>query len=156
MSSTSILRIASRAQQSTFFRPNALRSLNPRSSNAIYAVPALIATSGPASSFSTSSRNLADDGHHEESFEEFTARYADTCHCSIGLRARRLFAGRGLLSIFPQPEQPDQDRQLLMKAAGCIDMRRNLNKYRMFLNFRYVPMLPCVLGVLQAGAARRS
>ncbi|KAG0646625.1 Cytochrome c oxidase subunit [Hyphodiscus hymeniophilus] len=77
MSSTSILRVASRAQRSTFFRSNALRNLTPRSSNAIYAVPALIATSGSASSFSTSSRRQSDEnaGHHEESFEEFTARY---------------------------------------------------------------------------------
>jgi len=81
MSSTSMLRIAARAQPSTFFRANGLRSLTPRSSNALYAVPALIATSGSVSSFSTSSRRLSDkDGeegsHHEESFEEFTARYA--------------------------------------------------------------------------------
>jgi cytochrome c oxidase subunit 5a len=80
MSSTSLLRIAARAQPSTFFRANGLRSLAPRSSNALYAVPALIATSGSISNFSTSSVRLSDkDGqegsHHEESFEEFTARY---------------------------------------------------------------------------------
>ncbi len=82
MSSSSLLRIAARAQPSTFFRANGLRSLTPRSSNALYAVPALIATSGSVSSFSTSSVRLSDkDGqeasHHEESFEEFTARYVD-------------------------------------------------------------------------------
>jgi hypothetical protein len=81
MSSTSLLRIAARAQPSTFFRANGLRSLTPRSSSALYAVPALIATSGSISSFSTSSVRLSDKdvqeaGHHEESFEEFTARYA--------------------------------------------------------------------------------
>ncbi|KAH8782213.1 putative cytochrome c oxidase subunit 6, mitochondrial [Hyaloscypha finlandica] len=80
MSSSSLLRIAARAQPSTFFRANGLRSLTPRSSNALYAVPALIATSGSVSSFSTSSVRLSDkDGQeasqHEESFEEFTARY---------------------------------------------------------------------------------
>jgi cytochrome c oxidase subunit 5a len=81
MSSTSLLRVAARAQTTTFFRANALRNLTPRTSNALYAVPALIATSGSISSFSTSSRRLADkDGQeashgHEESFEEFTARY---------------------------------------------------------------------------------
>ncbi|KAF4628861.1 hypothetical protein G7Y89_g9289 [Cudoniella acicularis] len=81
MSSTSLLRIAARAQPSTFFRSNGLRSLTPRTSNAIYALPALLATSGSASSFSTSSLRLSDkDGQeashgHEESFEEFTARY---------------------------------------------------------------------------------
>jgi cytochrome c oxidase subunit 5a len=80
MSSTSLLRIAARARPSTFFRSNGLRSLTPRSSNALYAVPALIATSGSIGSFSTSSVRLADKdgqeaGHHEESFEEFTARY---------------------------------------------------------------------------------
>lgn len=82
MSSSSLLRIAARAQPSTFFRANGLRSLTPRSSNALYAVPALIATSGSVSSFSTSSIRQSDkDGqeasHHEESFEEFTARYVD-------------------------------------------------------------------------------
>jgi len=80
--SSSLLRIAARAQPSTFFRSNGLRSLTPRSSNVLYAVPALIATSGSVSSFSTSSIRQADkDGqeasHHEESFEEFTARYVD-------------------------------------------------------------------------------
>ncbi|KAF8861194.1 putative cytochrome c oxidase subunit 6, mitochondrial [Acephala macrosclerotiorum] len=79
MSSTSLLRVAARAQPSTFFRANGLRSLTPRSSNAMYAVPALIATSGSTYSFSTSSIRRSDKeegGHgHEESFEEFTARY---------------------------------------------------------------------------------
>lgn len=100
MSSTSILRIASRAQPSTFFRSNGLRSLTPRSSNAIYAVPALIATSGSASSFSTSSRKLSGDGHHEESFEEFTARYARLCQMSIGSRGPSIGALRVILSMF--------------------------------------------------------
>jgi cytochrome c oxidase subunit 5a len=81
MPSSSLLRIAARAQPSTFFRANGLR-MTPRSSNALYAVPALIATSGSVSSFSTSSIRQSDkDGqeasHHEESFEEFTARYVD-------------------------------------------------------------------------------
>ena len=83
MSSTSLLRFAARTQPSTFFRSNGLRNLTPRSSSAVYAVPALIATTGSASSFSTSTRLFADKdgqeasgaGHHEESFEEFTARY---------------------------------------------------------------------------------
>ncbi len=80
MSSTSMLRLAARAQPSTFFRANGLRSLTPRCSNALFAVPALIATSGTASTFSTSSVRRSDkDGEeaahgHEESFEEFTAR----------------------------------------------------------------------------------
>jgi cytochrome c oxidase subunit 5a len=72
MSSTSLLRLAARS--------NGIRNLAPHRSNAFYAVPALIATSGSISSFSTSSARLSDkDGqeasHHEESFEEFTARY---------------------------------------------------------------------------------
>jgi len=96
-----MLRVAARAKPSTFFRANGLRSLTPRSSNALYAVPALIATSGSASSFSTSSIRLADkDGeeasHHEESFEEFTARYA-------GLQ---LALCRELLSVILQPKLP--------------------------------------------------
>jgi cytochrome c oxidase subunit 5a len=92
-----MLRIAARAQPSTFFRANGLRSLTPRSSNALYAVPALIATSGSVSSFSTSSRRLSDkDGeegsHHEESFEEFTARYVGPQWVSA--------SSRELLSMF--------------------------------------------------------
>ncbi|PVH76572.1 cytochrome c oxidase-like protein subunit 5A [Cadophora sp. DSE1049] len=75
MSSTSILRVAARAQPSTFFRANGLRSLTPRSANALYAVPAMIATSGSINSFSTTSRLRSDASHGEESFEEFTARY---------------------------------------------------------------------------------
>ncbi|KAF7880505.1 uncharacterized protein EAF02_007351 [Botrytis sinoallii] len=73
MSSTRILRIATRAQPSAIFRSNGLRSFTPR------AAPTMSATS--ASSFSTTSRSLSADkdgqeaGHHEESFEEFTARY---------------------------------------------------------------------------------
>jgi hypothetical protein len=74
MSSTSLLRIVARAQPCTFFRANGIRNVTLRSSSAVYAVPALIATSGSASSFSTSSRK-ASDPHAEESFEEFTARY---------------------------------------------------------------------------------
>lgn len=75
MSSTSLLRVAARAQPSTFFRANGLRSLTPRSSSAMYALPAMIATTGSTSSFSTTSIRRSDDGHGEESFEEFTARY---------------------------------------------------------------------------------
>jgi len=79
-----MLRIAARAQPSTFFRSNGLRSLSPRCSSMGFAIPALIATSGITTSFSTSSRSLVGgmdkDGQeaahgHEESFEEFTARY---------------------------------------------------------------------------------
>lgn len=80
MSSTSLLRVAARAQPSTFFRSNGLRCLKPHGSSALYAVPAMIVTSASASSFSTSARKLSDKtdedaGHHEESFEEFTARF---------------------------------------------------------------------------------
>jgi len=75
MSSTSILRVAARAQPSSFFRANGLRSLTPRGANALYAVPAMIATSGSINSFSTTSRLRSDASHGEESFEEFTARY---------------------------------------------------------------------------------
>ena len=73
MSSTRILRIATRAQPSAIFRSNGLRSFTPR------AAPTMSATS--ANCFSTTSRSLSADkdgqeaGHHEESFEEFTARY---------------------------------------------------------------------------------
>ncbi|KAB8303325.1 hypothetical protein EYC80_004761 [Monilinia laxa] len=73
MSSTRILRIASRAQPSAIFRSNGLRSFTPR------VAPTMSATS--ANCFSTTSRSLSADkdgqeaAHHEESFEEFTARY---------------------------------------------------------------------------------
>ncbi|KAH8591433.1 cytochrome c oxidase subunit VA [Bisporella sp. PMI_857] len=69
MSSTSLLRIAGR----TFFRPNGIRQSFVRSNSIVYAVPALMATSGSAS-FSTSARVMS-DVHAEESFEEFSARY---------------------------------------------------------------------------------
>ena len=80
MSSTSLLRVATRANPSTFFRANGLRCLKPRSSSALFAVPAVIVSSGSANSFSSSARQLSaksdEEGgsHHEESFEEFTAR----------------------------------------------------------------------------------
>merc|ERR1712098_714705 len=74
-SSTSILRVAARAQPWSFFRANGLGSLTPRGANALYAVPAMIATSGSINSFSTTSRLRSDASHGEESFEEFTARF---------------------------------------------------------------------------------
>ncbi len=79
---SSLLRLVSQGRLASFGVQRPLRSLAPRSSNALYAVPALIATSGSVSSFSTSSIRQSDkDGqeasHHEESFEEFTARYVD-------------------------------------------------------------------------------
>jgi len=77
MSSTSLLRVAARASQPcTFFRANGLRHV-PRTSRSAFIVPGMMV----GSSFSTSSLKLADkDGQeashgHEESFEEFTARY---------------------------------------------------------------------------------
>ncbi|RFU25827.1 hypothetical protein B7463_g10513, partial [Scytalidium lignicola] len=76
MSSTSMLRVAARAanQQTVFFRSNALRALTPRSSSS-GALFAVVATSaGSAMSFSSTARTN-EGGHHEESFEEFTARY---------------------------------------------------------------------------------
>jgi len=81
MSSTSLLRVAARASTpSTFFRANGLRKVVPRTSSSAVIVPGVIV--GSSFSFSTSSKLLADkdgqeaaSGHHEESFEEFTARY---------------------------------------------------------------------------------
>ncbi|CAG8976762.1 hypothetical protein HYALB_00008420 [Hymenoscyphus albidus] len=74
MSSTSLLRIAARAQPSTLFRTNGLRSLTPRTFAAGPA--ALLATSGSGvHSFSTTAARLSGDPHGEESFEEFTARF---------------------------------------------------------------------------------
>jgi hypothetical protein len=139
MSSTSMLRIAARAQPSTFFRANALRSLTPRSSNALYAVPALIATSGSVSSFSTSSRRLSDkDGeegsHHEESFEEFTARYA----VPIGVESRAFeHVPTSSHSRNNAVMHANYDGQLLTPTTRNIDMRRSLTKSRMSSSFRY-------------------
>ncbi|KAI9730017.1 MAG: Cytochrome c oxidase subunit 6 [Claussenomyces sp. TS43310] len=69
MASTSLLRVAARVP-STFFRSNGIRQIVPRTSSASRMVPGVIV----GSSFSTSSAMLS-DAHHEESFEEFTARY---------------------------------------------------------------------------------
>jgi len=79
MSSTSFLRVAARASTPcTFFRANGLRQVVPRAARSAVIVPGVIV----GSSFSTSTKLLADkdgqeasSGHHEESFEEFTARY---------------------------------------------------------------------------------
>ncbi|XDG01765.1 hypothetical protein ABKA04_001380 [Annulohypoxylon sp. FPYF3050] len=69
MSSMSLLRLASRGPSKTFFRAN--RPVAPTRSSASF-VPGLIA--GSSLNFSTTvSRSSA--AHHEETFEEFTARY---------------------------------------------------------------------------------
>jgi hypothetical protein len=128
MSSISLLRIAARAQPITFFRANGLRSMTPRTSNALYVVPALIATSGSVNSFSTSNRKLSDEaaGHHEESFEEFTARY-DTFNWS-----RRV--GLGVLLHCRDAIPQDQHGLIIYEN---IDTRRNSSRCRMSSNFRY-------------------
>jgi hypothetical protein len=135
MSSSSLLRIAARAQPSTFFRANGLRSLTPRSSNALYAAPALIATSGSVSSFSTSSVRLSDkDGqeasHHEESFEEFTARYVDPQLASRAFEHLQHSRNEAMMHA-------SIDRQLLTFWCQRIDMRRNSTRSKMSSNFRY-------------------
>ena len=142
MSSTSLLRIAARAQPSTFFRANGLRSLTPRCSNAVFAVPALIVTSGSASSFSTSSIRRSDEGgHHEESFEEFTARYAiipnglESVLLSIFLHSRNG-------AVAPTIEH----LQLLTFRSQNIDTRRSLMLCKMSLSFRCVPLVSLCSG----------
>jgi len=69
MASVSLLRVAARVP-STFFRSNGVRQAIPRTSSAYFMVPGAIV----GSNFSTSAARLSDE-HHEESFEEFTARY---------------------------------------------------------------------------------
>ena len=134
MSSTSLLRIASRAQPSSFFRSNGLRSLKTRSSSAVYAVPALIATSGSASSFSTTVRRS--EGHHEESFEEFTARY-------VGLQWALWADGLGegaweeVHAESKHHRLRSWERQLLTTGRWCPDTRRSLTVFRMFSSSRY-------------------
>lgn len=80
MSSTTLFRFAARTQPSCLFRSSqpARRFSPPRG---LCAGSSATATC----SFSTTMRRAADKdgegaapGHHEESFEEFTARYADT------------------------------------------------------------------------------
>ena len=71
MSSAAIARVA-RAR--LFNSTHQLQSLRPRLAPRVVHPAAVIATAG----FASSSRRAADasDPHHEESFEEFTARYA--------------------------------------------------------------------------------
>jgi len=79
MSSTTLFRFAARTQPTCFFRSShPARRLSPP--RALYAGSSATAT---CNNFSTSARRAADKdgqeaagGHHEESFEEFTARYA--------------------------------------------------------------------------------
>lgn len=72
MSSTSLLRVAARAQPSILFRANGLHHVAARPSTTPFVAPSMTLA---ASSFSTTARQLS-DAHHEETFEEFTARYA--------------------------------------------------------------------------------
>ena len=85
MSSTTFLRLAARIPSSCLFRS---RLSPPR---AYAGLPATTICSSHSSHFSTSVRRAADkdgqeasggSGHHEESFEEFTARYG-----AVGPRA---------------------------------------------------------------------
>ncbi|KAJ9143750.1 Cytochrome c oxidase polypeptide vi [Pleurostoma richardsiae] len=75
--SASILRVAARGPSTTFFRANTLRSSSqPLTARAAVLVPGILAGSALPSaknSFSTTSRVRAE--HHEETFEEFSARY---------------------------------------------------------------------------------
>ena len=74
MSSSSLLRLAVRSTSSSipFFRSSYGFRRFPIVSSATGS-----AAVGGCSAFSTNVRRLSDqDGHHEESFEEFTARYA--------------------------------------------------------------------------------
>ncbi|KAI0427420.1 cytochrome c oxidase subunit [Xylaria sp. FL1042] len=68
MSSTSLLRVAVRGPTQTFFR--AYRPAAPSRASAAF-VPGLIA--GSSLNFSTTVARSSE--HHEETFEEFTARY---------------------------------------------------------------------------------
>ncbi|KAH8888872.1 COX5A-domain-containing protein [Thozetella sp. PMI_491] len=72
--SASLLRAAVRGPSATFFRANttvlAARPAQPLAARAGLVVPSLIAV--PSSNFSTTARVRSD---HEETFEEFSARY---------------------------------------------------------------------------------
>ncbi|KAI5867314.1 putative cytochrome c oxidase polypeptide VI mitochondrial precursor [Durotheca rogersii] len=70
MSSLSLLRIASRGPPKNFFRAN--RPVAPARSSASF-IPGLVA--GSSLNFSTSVACNSAAAHHEETFEEFTARY---------------------------------------------------------------------------------
>ncbi|KAI9850599.1 MAG: Cytochrome c oxidase subunit 6 [Thelocarpon superellum] len=72
MSSTSMLRLAVRPASTPFFRSSYVLRRFPLASSASGSVLAL----GGCGSFSTGVRRRSDhDAHHEESFEEFSARY---------------------------------------------------------------------------------
>lgn len=68
MSSTSLLRVAARKPQASWFRaqPSVVRKLSPMRSTPAIAVQ-------PANSFSSSVKRMSDQ-HGEETFEEFSAR----------------------------------------------------------------------------------
>ncbi len=74
--SASMLRVAARGPATTFFRANTIRPTGsqPMTARAAVVLPTLLALPSVNSSFSTSARLRAE--HQEETFEEFTARYA--------------------------------------------------------------------------------
>jgi len=130
MSSTSLLRIAARAQPSTFFRANGIRNITPRSSSAVFAIPALIATSGSVSTFSTSSRMRSDA--HDETFEEFTARYA-----ACQLASPRPWGSTP--GTIPHSRNTTKlGSSIANESTRTIDTRRNSTRFKMSLSFRYV------------------
>ena len=128
MSSTTLFRFAARSQPSYFFRSSQpARRLSPP--RPLYAASSATVT---CNSFSTSTRRAADmdgqeaAGHHEESFEEFTARYLQI---APGLRkafcaSRHWTLGR-LWWI-----------NWLIRVSS--DTRKSSITSRMSLNYRYV------------------
>ena len=84
--SASILRAAARGGRpaTTFFRANTIRSAAPQplSARAAIVLPTLVALPSANGSFSTSARLRAE--HQEETFEEFSARYATARRCCAG------------------------------------------------------------------------
>ncbi|CAF9915241.1 Cytochrome c oxidase subunit 6 [Imshaugia aleurites] len=123
MSSTTLFRLAARTQPSCL-----LRSSQPAKKISPGGVYAGSSATVACSYFSTTVKRAADkdgqeatggSGHHEESFEEFTARYVNwaaplssTCNGAQSIRISR-------------PE------------AAPMNMRKNLMVFKMFLNYRY-------------------
>ena len=102
MSSTTLLRFAARSQPTCLFRsPQSLRRLSP---------PRISLGQAGSGQFSTSLRRATGEreggeGHHDETFEEFTARY--------------IFQGADLVTLMPRPvRRMKQVESLVRGLAG--------------------------------------
>lgn len=137
MSSITLLRIAART---TCLRSNGIRSILPRTPASV-----LMSSVTATKNFSTTRPAAAADeeghgGHHEESFEEFTARYG-ACQL-VPARVDECF--RAFCS-----HVRDSAGNWDKSAYECYtDMKRNSTRFKTSLSFRYVILHWLVWGVL--------